>query len=154
LVTIKGRAHAETKILVFEIGHDTYGVNIGTVSEVIRPRAITPVPGAANYVLGLINIRGSAVPLFDLSLYLGAGADDGPQANVVLLGEAPDALGLRVGNVLAVETVQAADIQHAGAVLADAHASLFDGMIEADGRLIGLLRLEGIVEGLLAGSTA
>ena len=39
-------------------------------SEVIRPQALAPLPGAASCLLGLINLRGNLVPIFDLGLVL------------------------------------------------------------------------------------
>ncbi len=56
-----------------------YGYRVGALnllikadigSEVIRPQHLAPLPGAAAFLLGLINLRGNLVPVFDLCLAL------------------------------------------------------------------------------------
>jgi purine-binding chemotaxis protein CheW len=58
-------------VLVFEIERHRYGIETATLSEIVR--AVQPIrlPKAPAVVLGLINVRGTAVPLIDLRLRFG-----------------------------------------------------------------------------------
>lgn len=51
--------------VTFKLEEETYGVNVSTVHEVLRYTEIAPVPGAPNYVLGIINLRGNVVTVID-----------------------------------------------------------------------------------------
>ncbi len=54
------------QFVCFKLANEEYGIDINCVQEVIRPRQITPLPQLPDFVLGVMNIRGSVVPVFDL----------------------------------------------------------------------------------------
>lgn len=54
------------QILTFVIDEEYYGVDVKTVKEVLEIQKITRVPGATDNMLGIINVRGSIVPVLDL----------------------------------------------------------------------------------------
>lgn len=60
--TLKG------KYLVFTIGKEEYGIEIRYVTEIIGIQAITPIPELAEYVRGVINLRGRIIPAMDVRL--------------------------------------------------------------------------------------
>ena len=51
--------------VTFQLEEETYGINVMQVREVLRYTEIAPVPGAPEYVLGIINLRGSVVTVID-----------------------------------------------------------------------------------------
>jgi purine-binding chemotaxis protein CheW len=55
----------------FTLDGHLFGVPVGTVQEVLRTQAVTPVPLAAAEVSGLINLRGHIVPTVELRQRLG-----------------------------------------------------------------------------------
>ena len=54
--------------LLFEVGPYLFSVEAQYVREVLEPCAVTPVPGAATPVVGLINIRGTIIKPEDIPL--------------------------------------------------------------------------------------
>ena len=54
------------QFVCFKLAHEEYAIDINCVQEVIRPQEITQLPQLPDFVLGVVNIRGSVVPLFDL----------------------------------------------------------------------------------------
>ena len=54
------------QLVCFRLAGEEYAVDITNVQEVIRVQSITPVPRMPVFVLGVINIRGNIVPVFDL----------------------------------------------------------------------------------------
>lgn len=54
------------KYLTFLLGHESYGVEVLKVREIIRLQAITNVPRMPEYVKGVINLRGKIIPVIDL----------------------------------------------------------------------------------------
>ncbi|MGE4398584.1 MAG: chemotaxis protein CheW [Campylobacterales bacterium] len=64
---IKNRA-SKNKFLTYFLGEEEYGVDISQVREIIAMMKITPVPRTPKYVAGVINLRGSIIPVIDTRL--------------------------------------------------------------------------------------
>jgi len=60
-----------SQVVVFALGQEEYGMPIEVVREITRLGDIRPIPKAPDYVKGLINIRGAAIPLIDLHVRFG-----------------------------------------------------------------------------------
>jgi len=56
----------QAQYVVFNIGDEEYGIEIGNTREIIKSAQITNVPNSAEHVLGVINLRGIIVPVIDL----------------------------------------------------------------------------------------
>lgn len=65
------RAAQATQALTFRIGDATYGVDIHRVREIRSWTAVTRIPEAAPHILGVLNLRGSIVPVMDLRTCFG-----------------------------------------------------------------------------------
>eukprot|EP00487_Bulimina_marginata_P011330 TRINITY_DN68_c0_g1_i2.p1 TRINITY_DN68_c0_g1~~TRINITY_DN68_c0_g1_i2.p1 ORF type:complete len:110 (-),score=24.00 TRINITY_DN68_c0_g1_i2:250-579(-) len=59
------------QFLTFMMAEEEYGVDILTVKEIRSWEEITVIPNAPDYVQGVINIRGTIVPILDLRLRFG-----------------------------------------------------------------------------------
>lgn len=56
------------KYLTFNVGSESYGIEIGHVTEIIGIQPITQVPELADFVRGIINLRGKIIPVIDVRL--------------------------------------------------------------------------------------
>ena len=61
------------------LGHETFGVPITLVHEIVRVPEITSVPDAPDFVEGVINLRGKIVPVVDLRKRFGETRDRAAQ---------------------------------------------------------------------------
>jgi purine-binding chemotaxis protein CheW len=59
------------QLLTFLIGDDEYGISIHRVREIAEYRALTPVPMTPPWMRGVMNLRGTVVPVVDLAAKLG-----------------------------------------------------------------------------------
>ena len=59
---------ASQQVLTFVLGNETYGVDILRVQEIRGWSAVTKIPHAPAHVLGVLNLRGSIVPVVDLRM--------------------------------------------------------------------------------------
>lgn len=57
--------------MTFKLNAETYAVEVLKIKEIIRMQRITPVPHLAEYVKGIINLRGKVIPIVDLRLKFG-----------------------------------------------------------------------------------
>ncbi|HZJ83558.1 MAG TPA: chemotaxis protein CheW [Clostridia bacterium] len=53
------------KILTFHLNNELFGIDIGLVKEINRKIKYTPIPGGPEYIIGLFNMRGQVVTIFD-----------------------------------------------------------------------------------------
>lgn len=97
LIWIGAQEPVQRKRYGFRVG--TFGLLLqaNVVSEVIRPQAISTLPGAAPWLMGLISLRGNLVPLFDLALLLDAkDSDEGHGHLALILDKGSNAVGMAI----------------------------------------------------------
>jgi purine-binding chemotaxis protein CheW len=88
--------------LSFRIGTQLYAALLADVDEVIRDGELTPVPGAADDLLGVRHLRGRIVPVMDGRRRLGLPtlpATDPAEVRIVMLSHGGQQVGLRVDAV-------------------------------------------------------
>lgn len=56
----------QVQVVVFKLGQEEYGINILQVQEIKRMSEITRIPHVPDYITGVINLRGSVLPVMDL----------------------------------------------------------------------------------------
>jgi len=56
------------RYLTFYLGEEVYGIEIEYVTEIIGMQPITKVPEVADYIKGIINLRGKIIPVIDMRL--------------------------------------------------------------------------------------
>lgn len=59
------------EVLPFKLGREQYSVETRFAREVIRLTDFTAIPGTPDFVIGVANLRGEFVPIFDLMLFFG-----------------------------------------------------------------------------------
>lgn len=87
--------------LIFHLAGQSYAAPLTQVSEVIRDGDVTPVPGAAEDLLGVRQLRGRIVPVMDGCRRLGVAvaSGSGEQRRIVVLSHQGHLVGLRVDAV-------------------------------------------------------
>ena len=94
------------ELLSFVVGSHEYSVDIMKVREIRGWTETTSLPHAPPYVRGVINLRGTVLPVIDLALRLGLQADPPSDRNVVIVVDIADSpVGLRVDAVSDILTV-------------------------------------------------
>lgn len=97
------------KLLTFYLGSKLFGTEITRVKEVNRNTDYTPVPGSAGIIMGLVNLRGSIVTLFNMKKILEMNPACGQEGFCLVLKPGPDSSDLagfmidRTGDVLDAE---------------------------------------------------
>jgi purine-binding chemotaxis protein CheW len=91
--------------LVFACGESLYAVPAELAAEVVSLPALTRVPGAAAYLMGVFAHRGEVIPVVDLALLTGAKVDASTFRRAVLLRLARGSLALTATRVAGVQQV-------------------------------------------------
>ena len=100
-------------VLVFHIGPERYALPLGAVARVLPAARLKALPGAPDYVAGLLDLHGEPVPVIDLSRLAGCPAEAIRYDTRILLIDLPVAgqlrrLGLQAERVAGVEALAGA----------------------------------------------
>jgi purine-binding chemotaxis protein CheW len=151
----RGTAAETQQFLIFQLGAEEYGLPAGVVDEVARcPAVLARLPRAPAFVDGIMNVRGTAVPVIDQGARLAAacGRQSGataPQGGLVIIITVHGTkIGLRVDAVRKIRSVAAAELRPAPAVV-PAGEALFDRVAidPAGGRMILLIDPAALLNG-------
>lgn len=110
---------AALPVIVLGIEAERYAIDLPDVAEVLPPVRITPVPGAAAAIAGVINVHGQIRPVIDLRRLLGLGPDAGmtgraEPGRVVLLRREGREMGLLIDSVGKIVWIDPADVESEG----------------------------------------
>jgi purine-binding chemotaxis protein CheW len=130
----------DCQLVGFCIGNETFGVQIGSVREIVRVPEITAVPNAPELIEGVINLRGKIIPVMDLRKRFGGSALQADRKNRILVVELEKKLlGLIVSSASEVLKIPPSEIEPPGTVFAEGESSYVTGVGKLKGRLIILL---------------
>lgn len=88
------------KFLIFELGKESYGIEIKYVTEIIGIQPVTEVPEMPEYIKGVINLRGKIIPVMDVRLRFKKPAVEYNERTCVIVIDIHDiSLGLIVDRV-------------------------------------------------------
>jgi purine-binding chemotaxis protein CheW len=107
----QAEAGAAVEVLCFRLAQERYALEARYVHEVFRLSALTPLPHAPAYLMGVTNLRGEIYPLIDLRRLFGVpvqGVSD--LSRVVLIGVDGPELGLLADEAQAVITLREPDL--------------------------------------------
>src|SRR5664279_4804755 len=96
----KSVVDGDLQVVIFRLAAGSYAVDIAAVREIIRPQSITVVPQAPPFVVGVINLRSSIVPVLDLRSRCGLPpAEPTKDSRVVVVQVNDQSVGLQVDAV-------------------------------------------------------
>ena len=102
--------YANEQFLIFTVGAEEYGVSIRKAREIIECDVITAVPNAPACIRGVINLRGSVVPVVDLAVKFGRAARDLTRKSCIVVVEVTADGESHVMGILADGVSQVADL--------------------------------------------
>jgi purine-binding chemotaxis protein CheW len=104
LASIESTAELQLRrFLLFGVAGRLCACDLEAVREIVSTRAATRLPGAPDWVLGIINLRGTLVTVVDLAIRFGAAA--GGSKSIVVVEAAGKSFGIGVDEVRDVQAV-------------------------------------------------
>lgn len=134
------------QLAAFRVGQEEYVVDIMRVREILRPMPITRVRKGPRFVEGVINLRGSVIPIIDLRRRFDLSAEEHPHRKIIILSIDGRVLGLMVDGVTEVVRVPRSAIREAPRLLESEEAPYFLGVVGYRGRTLILLNVKNIIE--------
>lgn len=128
------------------VGTEFYGIDISIVDNIVRMQSITRVPNVADYIKGVINLRGEIVPILNLRLKMGIEEIEYTKTTriIIIKTEGSGKIGLIVDAVK--EVVALEDEQIEKLPYDNSDENHFVGSVgKADGSLISLLDIGAVL---------
>lgn len=147
-MTFDDKAHssAELELLSFRLAEQEYSVDIMSVREIRGWTRATPLPHAPAHVRGVINLRGTVLPVVDLSTRLGMAPVEGDARNVIIVVQVGNqTAGLLVDAVSDILALPRTELQPPPDLAADAAHSFVQALTIVDGRMIRVLDLTAVL---------
>ncbi|HHY94853.1 MAG TPA: purine-binding chemotaxis protein CheW [Firmicutes bacterium] len=131
----------EQALVVFQLSKEEYAITVDRVREVVNAERITRVPGAPEYVLGVVNLRGRVVPVLDLRRRLGLPPDNPEHPRIMVVEDGPAVVGMLVDRASEVLRLGAGQLKDPDEVLeGDEDHRFVEAVANVNGRLIVVLR--------------
>jgi len=139
-----------TSYVTLNVLDETYAVSVASVHELVLLQPLTHVPTMPAGIRGLMNLRGTVVPVVDLAHQLGLGATSvGPQTCVIIVEAGADGIrtpmGVLTNEVQDVISLQESDIGPVPAFGSSVDAAYLAGVTRVDGRYVLILDLTKIL---------
>ncbi|MDG5788168.1 chemotaxis protein CheW [Evansella sp. AB-P1] len=136
----------ELKVIVFQLKNEEYGVSVEQVRSIERIQHITRVPGTADFVKGVINLRGVVTPIIDLRSRFGIEEiqySDSSRVIIVAINEVN--VGLIVDAANDVIDIPIDEIEPTPEVVGSVETSYIHGVAKIDKRLLIILNLDKVL---------
>lgn len=145
-MTEKTYSNDEIQLVVFKLGREEYGVSILQVQEIKRMTDITRVPHTPEYIKGVMNLRGSVLPVVDLKKRLSLPPQEySDDTRIIIVKVDEIAVGIIVDAVSEVLTISQENIEPPQTVVGGVTTNYLSGVGKLEDRLLILLNLETII---------
>ena len=132
------------QLITCELGDQSLGIDIMAVREIRAWSLATPLPNVPPYVRGVVNLRGTVLPVIDLRMRLGLGQTEPSQRHVIIVVMIGDQLqGLivdAVNDIVLVRDDESQPVPDIGGVASA--ASFLEGLITVEDRMVLVLDLD------------
>ena len=136
----------DIQLVVFKLGREEYGVSILQVQEIKRITEITRVPHSPDYIKGVMNLRGSVLPVIDLKKRLGLPPEEYTEdTRIIIIKVEEIVVGMIVDAVSEVTTIDQNNIEPPQAVVGGIAADYLSGVGKLENRLLILLNTDAII---------
>ena len=134
------------QFLTFQLGEELYGVDILRVQEIKGYTTVTKIPNTPSYIKGVLNLRGTIVPIVELRTTFGMETIDYTMFTVIVVVVVRDRImGLVVDSVSDVLNISQKDIQASPEFGSRVDVSFLNGIGKSGDKLVALLNIDRLL---------
>jgi len=139
-----------SQYLTFSLGGEMFAVGILNVKEIIEYGNLTEIPMMPAFIRGVINLRGSVVPVIDLSARFGGKSAELGRRTCIVIVEVSDAdtqhdIGIMVDAVSEVLDIPNSEIEPPPSFGAKIRADFIFGMGKVSGKFVIILNIDKVL---------
>lgn len=135
--------------LVFTIGEGIFGIDIMIVREIKGWSEPTPIPNSPEHLLGVMNLRGIIIPIFDLHMLLTKNEDERKEISsknvIIVLNVKEKMVGVLVDSVSDILTSAEKDVQPLESEEKNDFERNIDGLLNVENKMLVLLNIENLL---------
>lgn len=137
----------EIQLACFKVGDEKYAADIMLIREIILCRKVTRIPKAPDFIEGIINQRGTAIPVIDMRKRLGLEhKEHSKDARIIIIKfQERKRVGIIVDSVVKVLRVQKGGIQPPPKIIKGIDSEYLSGIVKDGEELILILDLERVL---------
>lgn len=137
------------ELITFLTGGQEFCLDVGCVREIRGWTPATPVPHAPEFVCGVINLRGTVMPVLDLGARFGFGATEPGARHVIIVAQIEGRpAGLLVDAVCETLTISPDEVQPSPDVAGEESRRVFKGVLPIGERMVTLVDLTHVISNL------
>ena len=149
----QGAEQSGEQYLTFLLAGEEYGVDILRVQEIKGLEKVTEIPNTPDFILGVINLRGTVIPVIDMRLRFGMERREYTKLTVVIVVkvELPDrelTLGFVVDTVSDVYSIAAESIEPSPDFGVQVDTTFVAGIASVDDKMVILLDIDNVASNL------
>ena len=135
--------------LTFKLDDETFALDVAKVREILEESSITKVPQTPDFMRGVINLRGSVVPVVDMRLKFGMSATEQTVNTCIIVAEVvmdgdTTVLGALADSVQEVVEMEPENIEAAPHIGTKLNADFIRGMGKIDSRFVMILDIDKV----------
>lgn len=136
--------------LIFTVDRIDFGIDIGLVQEIIKIQPVSPIPNALRFCKGIINIRGTIVPVLDMRIKLGFDASAyNERTCIVVIKLESELIGVIVDMVQDVIRIPESDLQESPSLYGSSSGerkTYTSKIASIGGRIMQMLDVDSVFE--------
>lgn len=143
------------ELITFEVGGQVFGLDIMAIREIRAWSPTTRLPRVPHYVAGVVNLRGSVLPVIDLAARLGWEATEPTPRHAIIVAQMNNqTCGLIVESVSDIVTIPNDALQPPPVTANDSIVTFLEGLAAIDDRMVMVLNLSALSDSAEFGEAA
>ncbi|MFP4484787.1 MAG: chemotaxis protein CheW [Spirochaetota bacterium] len=145
------QSSSQLQLVTFELGGETYGIDIMKVEGIVKVEEVRQVPYAPDYVEGIINLRGEIIPVINLHRRfrlkrVELSEEDALLSGFVIISVDGMNLAVMIDKVSRVVTVDTGEIQPPPQVISGIGAEYIQGVVHRDDSYLVILDIRRLFD--------
>lgn len=134
------------KPVIFKLGKESYGIDIGYVSSIEKQVNVVPVPNAMSYIKGIINLRNEVIPMINLRKKFNMENSDASGQNAIIVKLPNLTIALEVDQVEEIHNIDETALVDMPTIVKSSNLEYFDKVINVNGKLVILINLNYLLD--------
>ena len=138
---------SQFQVVTFQLGQETYGVDIMDVKRIVGLREVREIPNAPPYVEGILNLRGVVTPIINLHKRfmfknVELSDDDSLLSGFIIIEINKMILGIMIDKILRVVTIDPVHIQPPPKMISGIGVEYIQGVVNEEGNYVIILDIQ------------
>lgn len=135
------------ELMGFQLGDEEYALDIMRIKEITPLFQMTPIPRAPAYILGILSLRGSIVPVFDAKKKLGLpDTEITEKTRIIVLKNEDEQVAILVDSITSSMMIPVHTIEPPPPVLKGVEAEYIEGVGRYEDRMVIIMKIDEIIK--------